>query len=33
MEAHGGSIAAESPVADGRGARFMLTFPREDVPA
>ena len=30
MEAHGGSIAAESPV-DGRpGARFVMIFPRED---
>src|SRR6478736_1521860 len=28
MEAHGGAISAESPVADGRGARFILTFPR-----
>jgi two-component system, OmpR family, sensor histidine kinase KdpD len=28
MEAHGGVISAESPVADGRGARFILTFPR-----
>ena len=27
-EAHGGSIAAESPVVDGRGARIVLTFPR-----
>ena len=27
VEAHGGSIAAESPVADGRGARMILTFP------
>jgi len=27
MEAHGGSIAAESP--PGGGARFSLTFPRE----
>ena len=33
MEAHGGSIAAESPPADGRGTRIVLTFPREDVPA
>ena len=32
MEAHGGSIAAESPVADGRGTRFMLTFPRRRPP-
>lgn len=28
MEAHGGAIAAQSPVADGRGARIILTFPR-----
>ena len=32
MEAHGGTIAAESPVANGRGARFTLTFPRERRP-
>jgi two-component system sensor histidine kinase KdpD len=32
VEAHGGSIAAESPVADGRGARVILTFPREPSP-
>jgi two-component system sensor histidine kinase KdpD len=30
MEAHGGSIAAESPVANGRGTRIILTFPRSD---
>jgi two-component system sensor histidine kinase KdpD len=29
MEAHGGAIRAESPVANGRGARFILRFPRE----
>ncbi|MEW6454795.1 MAG: sensor histidine kinase KdpD [Pseudomonadota bacterium] len=29
MEAHGGSIAAESPVANGHGTRMTLTFPRE----
>jgi two-component system sensor histidine kinase KdpD len=29
MEAHGGNIAAESPVDAGRGARFVMTFPRE----
>ena len=29
----GGSIAAESPVADGRGTRIMLTFPRADAAA
>jgi two-component system, OmpR family, sensor histidine kinase KdpD len=28
MEAHGGSIVAESPVADGHGTRLVLTFPR-----
>ena len=33
MEAHGGTITGESPVQDGRGARFMMTFPREDRPA
>ena len=33
MEAHGGSIAAESPHAEGRGTRIALTFPRQDVPA
>ncbi len=33
MEAHGGAITAESPHADGRGTRIVLTFPRQDVPA
>ena len=33
MEAHGGTISAESPVANGRGARFIMTFPREGAPA
>jgi two-component system sensor histidine kinase KdpD len=33
MEAHGGSIAAESPAKGGRGARFIMTFPREGVAA
>ena len=33
MAAHGGSIVAESPLANGRGTRIVLTFPREDVPA
>jgi K+-transporting ATPase ATPase A chain len=28
LDAHGGSIAAESPAVDGRGARFTLEFPR-----
>jgi two-component system sensor histidine kinase KdpD len=32
VEAHGGSIAVESPVADGRGARMSLTFLREPSP-
>jgi two-component system sensor histidine kinase KdpD len=30
MEAHGGSITAESPIANGRGTRIVLTFPRRD---
>ena len=29
MEAHGGAIRLDSPVAQGRGARFSLVFPRE----
>jgi len=29
MAAHGGTIALDSPVAQGRGARFSLAFPRE----
>jgi two-component system, OmpR family, sensor histidine kinase KdpD len=33
MEAHGGSITAESPHANGRGTRIVLTFPSQDVPA
>jgi two-component system sensor histidine kinase KdpD len=33
MEAHGGTIKAESPAMDARGARFVLTFPREAVPS
>ena len=33
MEAHGGSIAAESPVPGGRGTRVTLAFPREEPPA
>ncbi len=32
MDAHGGAIAAESPVANGHGARIIFTFPREDIP-
>ncbi len=31
LEAHGGSIAVESPVNDHGGVRFSLAFPREDV--
>jgi two-component system, OmpR family, sensor histidine kinase KdpD len=30
VEAHSGSTAAQSPVADGRGTRVILTFPREE---
>ncbi len=33
MEAHGGTIAAESPHQDGRGTRVTLTFPRGDATA
>jgi two-component system, OmpR family, sensor histidine kinase KdpD len=33
MEAHDGSIAAESPHNKGRGTSIALTFPRQDVPA
>ena len=33
MEAHGGSIAAQSPYAGGRGTRIALSFPRQDMPA
>jgi two-component system sensor histidine kinase KdpD len=33
MEAHGGAIGAESPVSEGRGARFILTFPRNGAPS
>lgn len=29
MEAHDGSIEVQSPLEKGRGARFILTFPRE----
>ena len=32
MDAHSGSIAAQSPVAKGRGTRIMLTFPRDEAP-
>jgi len=30
MDAHGGSIAAESPAASGRGSRFVMNFPRQE---
>ena len=33
MEAHGGTIAAESPPRGGAGTRIALTFPREETPA
>jgi len=33
MEAHGGSISAESPHAGGRGTRIVLTFPRQGMTA
>jgi len=29
MEAHDGAIEVQSPFEKGRGARFILTFPRE----
>jgi two-component system sensor histidine kinase KdpD len=32
MEAHAGSITAESPSAGSRGTRILLGFPREDAP-
>ena len=32
MEAHGGTIGAQSPVADGRGTQFVLTFPLDGKP-
>jgi two-component system sensor histidine kinase KdpD len=30
MEAHGGTIAAESPISGGKGSRFILHFPRKE---
>jgi two-component system sensor histidine kinase KdpD len=33
MEAHGGAISVETPVASDRGARFLMSFPREPTPA
>jgi two-component system sensor histidine kinase KdpD len=32
MEAHGGTIGAESPASEGHGARFTFVFPRGDAP-
>ena len=32
MDAHGGSIIAESPAADGHGTRVVLTFPHTEAP-
>lgn len=31
MEAHGGAIDVQSPVAQGRGARFIMIFPRQEM--
>ena len=31
MEAHGGAVAAQSPVAKGRGTRIVLTFPSAEI--
>ena len=33
VDAHGGSIDAESPVANGHGTRVVLTFPRSESPS
>lgn len=33
LKAHGGGIRAESPVADGRGTRMIVTLPLEEQPA
>ena len=33
IEAHGGSITAESPAQNGRGARFIVAFPRQEAAA
>jgi two-component system sensor histidine kinase KdpD len=32
MEAHGGSVAAESPVAKGHGTRLVFAFPLDEAP-
>jgi two-component system sensor histidine kinase KdpD len=33
MEAHGGTISVDSPASNGRGARFIMTFPRKEAAA
>src|SRR5215813_5330529 len=33
MEAHGGTISVDSPASNGRGARFVMTFPRKEASA
>jgi hypothetical protein len=33
MEAHGGSITAQSPIMTGRGTRILLAFPRTETPS
>ncbi|MFZ0096165.1 MAG: sensor histidine kinase KdpD [Pseudolabrys sp.] len=33
MEAHAGTIRGESPAQNGRGARFIMTFPHQEAPA
>jgi two-component system sensor histidine kinase KdpD len=33
MEAHGGSISAQSPISTGRGTRIVLAFPRAETPS
>jgi two-component system sensor histidine kinase KdpD len=33
MEAHAGTIRGESPALNGRGARFVMTFPHREAPA
>jgi two-component system sensor histidine kinase KdpD len=32
MDAHGGAIAAQSPIANGHGTRIVLTFPHAEEP-
>ncbi len=33
MDAHGGAVEVQSPVENGHGSRFILTFPREVTPS